>query len=158
GTPATPGQTFCDGCGAVLHWTPSARGPEPAPEAEPEPAPAPAPTPDAAPPAEAPATPDPTPEPEPRPESSDHEKPTEPLPTTEPAPAPAAATPPDNARARALLVPVADPNQRANEPVAGPVLPGRPLTARPTVQGPGAEPGDAGGAPCPWCGTGNRPD
>jgi hypothetical protein len=37
------------------------------------------------------------------------------------------------------------------------VLPGRPIPARPQVQG-FKEQHDDGGAPCPWCGTGNRPD
>ncbi|MFJ2112270.1 MULTISPECIES: NADase-type glycan-binding domain-containing protein [unclassified Streptomyces] len=62
-------------------------------------------------------------------------------------------------RARALLVPVADPEQRAApEPSVAPVLPGRAAAARPQVQAPGAEPDEEGGVPCPWCSTGNRPD
>ncbi|MEU6117241.1 zinc ribbon domain-containing protein [Streptomyces sp. NPDC047117] len=62
-------------------------------------------------------------------------------------------------RARALLIPVADPEQRvAATPVAAPVLPGRPEAARPVAQGPAMEPGEDGGPPCPWCSTGNRPD
>jgi hypothetical protein len=59
-------------------------------------------------------------------------------------------------RARALLIPVADP-EAAAPPSVAPVQPGRPITARPQVQGPQGQ-GDDGGAPCPWCGTGNRPD
>lgn len=77
------------------------------------------------------------------------------VPDTVPLPSPsadAAAT----ERARALLVPVADAEQPP--PAIAPVLPGRPEALRPTVQGPGGDPGDDGGTPCPWCGTGNRPD
>ncbi|MFC1418219.1 NADase-type glycan-binding domain-containing protein [Streptacidiphilus cavernicola] len=59
-------------------------------------------------------------------------------------------------RARALLVPVTDPEQAATPSVA-PVLPGRPVSSRPRVHGP-QEQGDEDGARCPWCGTGNRPD
>ncbi|WP_030613544.1 zinc ribbon domain-containing protein [Streptomyces sclerotialus] len=61
-------------------------------------------------------------------------------------------------RARALLVPVADPEQRVSAPSVAPVLPGRPEAARPVAQGPLTEPGEEGGTPCPWCSTGNRPD
>ncbi|MGW0085403.1 NADase-type glycan-binding domain-containing protein [Streptomyces sp. NPDC003393] len=63
-------------------------------------------------------------------------------------------------RARRLLVPVADPEPRPDEPVSvTPVLPGRPVPRRPqVVQGPGEEPGALGGIPCPWCATPNRPD
>ncbi|WSS24385.1 zinc ribbon domain-containing protein [Streptomyces sp. NBC_01190] len=59
-------------------------------------------------------------------------------------------------RARALLIPVAEP-QAVAAPSVAPVQPGRPITARPQVQGPRGQ-GDDGGTPCPWCGTGNRPD
>ncbi|MFI2351767.1 NADase-type glycan-binding domain-containing protein [Streptomyces sp. NPDC019443] len=61
-------------------------------------------------------------------------------------------------RARALLVPVADPNQPVTPaPSVAPVLPGRPAAARPRVQAPTVEPDEEGGPPCPWCATGNRP-
>ncbi|WP_327189339.1 NADase-type glycan-binding domain-containing protein [Streptomyces xinghaiensis] len=63
------------------------------------------------------------------------------------------------ARARALVVPVAEPGPRAPaapDPVA-PVLPGRPNTARPQVRRPAGEVEESG-AVCPWCSTGNRPD
>ncbi|MER5928994.1 zinc ribbon domain-containing protein [Streptomyces sp. NPDC002054] len=63
------------------------------------------------------------------------------------------------ARARSLLVPVADPGPRAAAvPSVAPVLPGRPVADRPQVRTPGREPGTEGGAPCPWCATPNRPD
>ncbi|MGI5472726.1 NADase-type glycan-binding domain-containing protein [Streptomyces sp. CA-132043] len=79
------------------------------------------------------------------------------------APADRAQPPHDQAaadeRARALLIPVADPEERvAATPVAAPVLPGRPEAARPVAQGPAMDPGEDGGPPCPWCSTGNRPD
>lgn len=63
-------------------------------------------------------------------------------------------------RARQLLIPVADPSpQAAPSPAVAPVLPGRPVAQRPqTVRAPGEELGADGGAPCPWCGTRNRPD
>jgi hypothetical protein len=61
-------------------------------------------------------------------------------------------------RARRLLVPVADPEPYAAPSVA-PVLPGRPVAQRPqSVRAPGVELGTEGGTPCPWCGTGNRPE
>ncbi|GAA0299528.1 hypothetical protein GCM10010302_42620 [Streptomyces polychromogenes] len=71
-------------------------------------------------------------------------------------PAPEDAT----ARARSLLVPVADPGPRqaAETPSVAPVLPGRPVADRPQVRTPGREPGTEGGTPCPWCATSNRPD
>ncbi|MEV2210842.1 zinc ribbon domain-containing protein [Streptomyces sp. NPDC050997] len=63
------------------------------------------------------------------------------------------------ARARSLLVPVADPEAPppAPQPVA-PVLPGRPVADRPQVRAPGPEQGAETGPPCPWCATPNRPD
>ncbi|NUR01898.1 MAG: zinc ribbon domain-containing protein [Streptomyces sp.] len=63
-------------------------------------------------------------------------------------------------RARQLLVPVADPEQRpAAEPSVAPVLPGRPVPQRPqVVRAPGEELGADGGTPCPWCSTPNRSD
>ncbi|MFJ2953432.1 NADase-type glycan-binding domain-containing protein [Streptomyces sp. NPDC087270] len=60
-------------------------------------------------------------------------------------------------RARALLIPVADPQQRpAAAPSVGAVMPGRPVAARPLVRTPGELPDDDGPAGCPWCQTGNR--
>ncbi|WP_328318697.1 NADase-type glycan-binding domain-containing protein [Streptomyces sp. NBC_00388] len=62
-------------------------------------------------------------------------------------------------RARALLVPVADPEARTPEAShVAPVLPGRPAASRPLVQGPAGAPDGDGGYACPWCATGNRPD
>ncbi|WP_348265902.1 NADase-type glycan-binding domain-containing protein [Streptomyces griseoflavus] len=82
------------------------------------------------------------------------------LPATPPAASGASGAPDDAiARARSLLVPVADPERRA-APTRSvpPVLPGRPDAGRPQVRAPGREPGTDGGVPCPWCGTSNRPD
>lgn len=77
---------------------------------------------------------------------------------TEPVPTPPSESAAD--RARRLLVPVTDPDPRpAAAPSVAPVLPGRPVAARPqSVRAPGVEPGAAGGVPCPWCATANRPD
>ncbi|WP_329319416.1 MULTISPECIES: NADase-type glycan-binding domain-containing protein [unclassified Streptomyces] len=61
-------------------------------------------------------------------------------------------------RARSLLVPVADPEERPAASSVAPVLPGLPVANRPQVRAPGAEPGTEGGTPCPWCATPNRPD
>lgn len=87
----------------------------------------------------------------------------DPAATTESLPA-ASAEPPiqeqpfpdaDAERARALLVPVAAPEERPPEVPA--VRPGTPAATRPHVQGP--TPTDAeGGLACPWCGTANHPD
>lgn len=64
-----------------------------------------------------------------------------------------------NARARSLLVPVADPEARPTPPPSVvPVLPGRPVADRPQVRAPGPQQGDENGVPCPWCSTPNRPD
>jgi hypothetical protein len=61
-------------------------------------------------------------------------------------------------RARALLVPVADPQGEPDRPPSVvPVLPGRPAPARPEVRSLG-EQEIHGGIACPWCGTANRPD
>ncbi|MFJ2155520.1 NADase-type glycan-binding domain-containing protein [Streptomyces sp. NPDC087856] len=74
-------------------------------------------------------------------------------------PVPAAPEPESEAeRARRLLVPVNDPEPR-QAPSVAPVLPGRPVAARPqSVRAPGIDPGAVGGIPCPWCATANRPD
>lgn len=149
GTRATPGQSFCDDCGAVLSWTPGpaasteptseperAREPEPSREPEREPVRADAP----------PFVPE-----------EDDTLPTIPAATDAPAPAPT--TDADaSARARALLVPVADQGPAAPEPDVAPVLPGMPAAARPQVQAPRGEPADETGPPCHWCEVGNRPD
>lgn len=196
GTPPSPGQSFCDSCGAVLSWTPdtgSSSGTAPARSGDTQPQgvagtesangtpsaddigtvrsdraagrrqnglPLPEPA--------GPAVPSP-----PRTGSrADH--PGTPglahpdtvstvrspaaapgYPASEPLPA-AASEPFATERARALLIPVADP-EAPMAPSVAPVQPGRPITARPQVQGPQGQ-GDDGGAPCPWCGTGNRPD
>ncbi|AZQ38536.1 zinc ribbon domain-containing protein [Streptomyces cyaneochromogenes] len=82
---------------------------------------------------------------------------------TAPRPSASSATPAAGddtvARARSLIVPVADSDRR-DAPTASipPVLPGRPVADRPQVRNPGREPGADGGVPCPWCGTSNRPD
>ncbi|MEV8565934.1 zinc ribbon domain-containing protein [Streptomyces sp. NPDC051322] len=199
GTPAVPGHSFCDGCGAVLRWSPGGRtaaAAEPAAAVTPGGAAASGGAPDGsagsphAPAAGAPvpAGPAPADGPPRGPEWSGSpagydrgaEDDTEPLPPVtdggrapDPGRSPDPGLAPDpgripvvdpapdveRERARALLVPVADPEQRAPEaPSVAPVLPGRPVAARPQVQQPGQEPDDGGGAPCPWCGTGNRPD
>ncbi|MFI7100742.1 NADase-type glycan-binding domain-containing protein [Streptomyces sp. NPDC050161] len=60
-------------------------------------------------------------------------------------------------RARALLIPVADPQAPQDQPPSvAPVLPGRPAPARPEVRAP-SEPELMGGIACPWCGTANQP-
>ncbi|MFG2477446.1 NADase-type glycan-binding domain-containing protein [Streptomyces fagopyri] len=79
---------------------------------------------------------------------------TEPLPSTAPIASPDSAA----ERARSLLVPVADPEERPVTPSVAPVLPGLPVANRPQVRAPGGEPGAEGGTPCPWCATPNRPD
>ncbi|MEJ8638458.1 NADase-type glycan-binding domain-containing protein [Streptomyces sp. MS2.AVA.5] len=91
--------------------------------------------------------------------------PTRPVPSAAPDPAPPAthdpAPAPDAAsdRARSLLVPVADPDHRAPaEPAVAPVLPGRPVAARPQVRAPEPDHATTGGVRCPWCSTANRPD
>ncbi|MFJ2174062.1 NADase-type glycan-binding domain-containing protein [Streptomyces sp. NPDC087851] len=221
GTRPDPGESFCDGCGAVLNWTPTAgrstgaaagasadAAPEPA-RAEPEEPRDPAPedharqdrtpqdrtpqnrtpqnhapeggTPEGRTPAD--GTPeDRTPSTPARREhipdivEPDTEEPdtTPTIPTRSQQPPSATSAPAassssassgssassaaDAERARALLVPVADPNGRPAAPDVAPVLPGRPAAARPRVQAPGAEPADETGPPCPWCSTGNRPD
>ncbi|WP_327114165.1 zinc ribbon domain-containing protein [Streptomyces sp. NBC_01341] len=139
GTRPTPGQSFCDDCGAVLSWTPDTSGPDTpagAGSSDPVREPARADAPTAA------------------PEEDDTLPAMPPLSATQ-----AAATPdPDaSARARALLVPVAD-QRAAPAPEVVPVLPGVPAAARPRVNAPSGEPADDTGAPCPWCEVGNRPD
>ncbi|QMU77673.1 zinc ribbon domain-containing protein [Streptacidiphilus sp. PB12-B1b] len=82
----------------------------------------------------------------------------EPIHPASPAP-PAAPVPPEVARARALLVPVADrsvPGRPA--PEVAPVLPGTPSAARPTVRQPGDDDHVPHGELCPWCGTANQRD
>ncbi|MHA6761779.1 NADase-type glycan-binding domain-containing protein [Streptacidiphilus sp. PAMC 29251] len=152
GTPPTPGQSFCDGCGAVLGWTPGPAG-IPGPAGLPGPGFAPGtadddttPVPSAAaldPAALDPAALDPAADPG--------------LRTTGVRPAAGFADPDAAERARALLIPVADPEPGAAAPSLAPVLPGRPISARPQVRGL-QEQDDEDGARCPWCGTGNRPD
>ncbi|MFJ2395292.1 NADase-type glycan-binding domain-containing protein [Streptomyces sp. NPDC087843] len=79
---------------------------------------------------------------------------------TEPLPSAAPAVTRDSAaeRARSLLVPVADPEERPAAPSVAPVLPGLPVANRPQVRAPGGEHGAEGGVSCPWCATPNRPD
>ncbi|MEV5160168.1 zinc ribbon domain-containing protein [Streptomyces sp. NPDC053728] len=164
GASATPGQSFCDDCGAVLSWTTDTRargagaaGAHPgtdAPGDAPAPA-APAGADDGAvgtDPVRAPARAD---------SPADVPAEADTLPTipavsatpVDPDPAPEA-----SARARALLVPVTDQRASAPAPDVAPVLPGMPAAARPRVQAPGGEPADGTGPPCPWCEVGNRPD
>jgi hypothetical protein len=214
GTQPSPGQSFCDGCGAVLRWGPSpaaapaAKAEEPAksggaepvsppappaprpaapappaPSAPPAPTPAPAPgggsaavpppagrtawTPpaqpptvpaarNAAPPAQPPAAPPAAPGPRP---AVGSEAETRPLPSAETtAQTSELASDPATERARALLIPVSDPEGRQDQPESvAPVLPGRPVAARPQVNAP-TDHDFEGGVPCPWCHTDNRPD
>jgi hypothetical protein len=178
GAPPTPGQSFCDSCGAVLSWTPGTgyrqettdgrrAGNDDTPvhgvavndPAEP---PAPEPARSAVPfrgvigaraDADSPGAP----------AFADPEAPTVPTPATAPSdrtaePLPAGGWEPSAAeRARALLIPVTDPEPAAAPLSVAPVLPGRPVSARPQVQGLQQQ-DDEDGARCPWCGTGNRPD
>ena len=82
----------------------------------------------------------------------------EPIDPDSPTP-PAAPVPPDVARARALLVPVADRTRPAPPtPEVAPVLPGTPQAARPTVRQPGDDEHTPHGDLCPWCGTANQPE
>ncbi|MCA1219774.1 discoidin domain-containing protein [Streptomyces sp. 8L] len=61
-------------------------------------------------------------------------------------------------RARALLVPVDDPQaQQERSQYVAPVLPGRPEPVRPGVRAPG-EAQIQGGILCPWCSTPNMPE
>jgi hypothetical protein len=61
-------------------------------------------------------------------------------------------------RARALLIPVADPQGEPERPQSvAPVLPGRPAPVRPEVRNVGNQE-IYGGIACPWCGTPNQPD
>ncbi|MEV7090538.1 zinc ribbon domain-containing protein [Streptomyces sp. NPDC093085] len=170
GTRPEPGQSFCDGCGAVLNWKSEPASP-PARKAPSQPTPPEAGSPSASSPSSSPASArvDPA------------EADTAPRPTLnspagaaaspeipdmdDTAPTPAASAPPaspspDEAalRARALLVPVAEPEGRQPEPEVAPVLPGVPAAARPKMQSATVEPADETGPPCPWCSTGNRPD
>ncbi|WP_406007800.1 zinc ribbon domain-containing protein [Streptomyces sp. NBC_00637] len=63
------------------------------------------------------------------------------------------------ARARSLLVPVADAEPRpAAPPSVAPVLPGRPVADRPQVRAPGQVQGEPFGVACPWCATPTNPD
>ena len=204
GTPPSPGQSFCDGCGAVLQWTPPAS--VPAPTAAPTPAAAPAPpsTPPSAPPsvpapaapgfgkvspsvptyaevssgllgakpvADTPVAPVPAPAAQAAAQAAagaeDDTVPNRPV-ANEPPPADPAfgGRPPAEQlgqsasdRARALLVPVADPDQRVPEAWSvAPVLPARPVASRLLVKGPDTGLEVEGGIPCPWCGTGNHAD
>ncbi|WP_329035094.1 zinc ribbon domain-containing protein [Streptomyces sp. NBC_00178] len=185
GSTPTPGQSFCDDCGAVLSWTPGtrARGAETATGTDapgssgPHPGPVTSAEPDAAagsaePLPEAGTEPVREPRTEPvrepvradAPTAPPEEAPTLPTPVAAPgapdAPraTPEAAPPHASARARALLVPVADQRAAAPAPDVAPVLPGVPAASRPRVQAPGGEPADETGPPCPWCEVGNRPD
>ncbi|WTS34281.1 zinc ribbon domain-containing protein [Streptomyces sp. NBC_00111] len=157
GTRPTPGQSFCDDCGAVLSWTPDT-GQRGAGTAD---RPAGADTPGVSgpdPSADAGST-DPVREPARAdaravaPEEDDTLPAMPPVSAATPEPDPDA-----SARARALLVPVADRRAAAPAPGVAPVLPGVPSAPRPRVQAPGGEPADDVGPPCPWCEVGNRPD
>ncbi|MDR6979786.1 putative nucleic acid-binding Zn ribbon protein [Streptomyces sp. 3330] len=82
--------------------------------------------------------------------------PTAPVPAAAPAPALGDTM---AARARSLLVPVADAEPRpAAPPSVAPVLPGRPVADRPQVRAPGPVQGEQYGVACPWCATPNNPD
>ncbi|MFF3249245.1 hypothetical protein ACFYWY_37275 [Streptomyces sp. NPDC002870] len=175
GARPAPGQSFCDDCGAVLSWTPD-RTPNRTPDrtasqgtaqddaSEEGREPAPAPDPAAA------SAPDHRSDPESarvddsartdppsvtRPDSAPAVSPTEETLPIDPVPAavaPASASPDPGSsadeRARALLVPVTDPNQPVTPaPSVAPVLPGRPAAARPRVHAPTVEPDEEGGPP-----------
>lgn len=167
GASATPGQSFCDDCGAVLGWTTDTRqrgagtaGVHPGTDA-PDTVPAPAVPPGADGDTDPVRAPDRAGAPTALPPEDDtlptipavSAAPADPAPTPDPDPDPEA-----SARARALLVPVADQRASAPAPDVAPVLPGMPAAARPRVQAPGGEPADETGPPCPWCEVGNRPD
>ncbi|WP_436738203.1 NADase-type glycan-binding domain-containing protein [Streptomyces sp. BBFR102] len=169
GTLPTPGQSFCDDCGAVLSWTSDRRdrgtstaGPR-SDASAPKPA-DPGPEADGAPGTDTGAAgADPAREPAREPSRADApaDAPQEDdtlrsIPLVPAAPEAEAAD--AGARARALLVPVADQSAPAPEHEIAPVLPGMPATARPRVQGPVGEPADENGPPCPWCEIGNRAD
>nr|WP_078616103.1 hypothetical protein [Streptomyces sp. 303MFCol5.2] len=86
----------------------------------------------------------------------DQTAPTTPVPAAAPAPALGDTM---AARARSLLVPVADAEPRPAEPPSvAPVLPGRPVADRPQVRAPGPVQGELHGVACPWCATPNNPD
>ncbi|WP_327184141.1 NADase-type glycan-binding domain-containing protein [Streptomyces sp. NBC_01334] len=86
----------------------------------------------------------------------DQTAPTAPVPAAAPAPALGDTM---AARARSLLVPVADAEPRpAAPPSVAPVLPGRPVADRPQVRAPGPVQGEQYGVACPWCATPNNPD
>lgn len=183
GTRHGPDQLFCDTCGAVLHWTPAGaagaagdrgddraprpapappeRGREPRPEREPAPGPKPEREPD---PGAGAGTgtgagtvgggPDDAAGTVPLPRAADGAN----GPHEGGADVTAAGAGTESERARALLVPVADPQGPPDPPPSvAPVLPGRPAPARPEVRVPGA-PEVTGGVACPWCGTPNQPD
>ena len=175
GSVARGGQSFCDDCGAFLDWESKTPVAEPETDAgstaadsndneqaQPEQT-----VPQAAP-AAVPVAVDYPSEPvlgkeSPKaqaagPEDDTTEVLSEPITPASPAPAPAP-EPPDVARARALLVPVAD-RSRAVPPVpeVAPVLPGTPQTARPVVRQPGDDEHTPYGDLCPWCGISNQPE
>jgi hypothetical protein len=147
GTRQDPHQAFCESCNAVLRWSPGPGRPaaggaaaaaspagQAAPAARAEPAAA------------------------GRREEDDTLE-TPPVPTDGTATDPGPAADQDAAaaaeRARALLVPVADPQALPDRPpTVAPVLPGRPAPVRPEVRAPG-EQDVVGGLACPWCGTAN---
>lgn len=90
------------------------------------------------------------------PPAPDATAPTAPVPAAAPAPALGDTM---AARARSLLVPVADAEPRpAAPPSVAPVLPGRPVADRPQVRAPGPVQGEQFGVACPWCATPNNPD
>ncbi|MEU0118769.1 zinc ribbon domain-containing protein [Streptomyces bobili] len=170
GTRAEPGQSFCDACGAVLGWTDRApaRTAATASQSSGTTSPAPPSTGTADTPA-VPVTPaapagsdseDTAENPLPPAPASEDTAPTEPVPAATPETTATAADDDEmNARARSLLVPVADPQARPTPlPAVAPVLPGRPVADRPQVRAPGPQQGDDNGVPCPWCSTPNRPD
>lgn len=184
GTPAEPGQSFCDACGAVLGWDRSGRRAATRPAASSAAAASSDVSASSAPAATAgtaedvsddvPHLPqqrrphDAEPPSDAVPASSDaresEEDDTDEIPritdADEPAPSGAGDTVSASDRARSLLVPVAEPDApaAAPPPEAAPVLPGRPVADRPQVRTPGPNPDTGFGPPCPWCSTPNRPD
>jgi hypothetical protein len=131
------GRSFCEVCGDFIDWDEAARST--APPAPPPPAPAP--------PASAPSTPAQAPR------SVPPRAPTQPAASSAQTGAAGAQRAADEAerqrRARALLVPL-------SEPEVAPVLPGRPEPPRPEVRS--AVAAEESGIVCWNCGVGNRPD
>lgn len=145
-------QSFCDECGAFLGWeedtarTPAAARPD-------------APTPPTAPDRDAPTQPqDTAPLAAPHTATGAAPDPTPGAPGT-PHPAPDTTPPQREAdeRARALIVPVADPSAQEPADRVAPVLPGTPRADAPRARAVAPEEAPHNGIACPWCDTSNQP-